>query len=113
MHLDPHCILILVVMDKDATVRDALDENATDKDAMDEDATNATDEDAADEDATAEDATDEDAMGKDHRCILVLIASPPDAHHPWMRITPGCASPPDAHHPRCIIHGASPPVHHH
>ena len=39
-------------------------------------------------------------------------ASPPDAHHPRMRITPGCASPPDAHQPWCIIPGTTPRVHH-
>ena len=27
----------------------------------------------------------------------------PDAYHPQMRITPGCASPQDAHHPRMCI----------
>ena len=37
---------------------------------------------------------------------------PLDAHHPKMRINPGCTSPPDAHHPWCIIPGASSPVHH-
>ena len=47
-----------------------------------------------------------------HRCINPW-ASPPDAHHPRMRITPGCASPPDAHHPRMHITPgcASPPDH--
>ena len=49
---DPHCILV----DEDATDNDATDEVLTDEDATDE-------------------------------------------LHPRMRITPGCASPLDAHHP--------------
>ena len=42
-------------------------------------------------------------------------ASAPGAHHQQMRITNGCASPPDAHHPRMRITPgcASPPDAHH
>ena len=44
------------------------------------------------------------------RCITPGCASPPDAHHPRMRITPECASPPHAHRPRMRI--TSPDAHH-